>query len=74
MKTESPTSKPRNSWDTDSERSADMRRIMIAEAAFYRAECRGFCGGAEDTLHDWLEAEAEIDQRLLMSSEGVGAR
>ncbi|MBI4757283.1 MAG: DUF2934 domain-containing protein [Betaproteobacteria bacterium] len=30
----------------------------IAEAAYYRAERRGFQGGSE--LDDWLEAEAEV--------------
>lgn len=35
------------------------RHQMIAEAAYYLAECRGFVGGCE--LDDWLAAEAEID-------------
>ena len=34
------------------------RRAMIAEAAYYRAERRGFEPGHE--LEDWLEAEAEV--------------
>lgn len=40
--------------------SPDMRHQMIAEAAYYRAELRGFSGG--DALQDWLDAEIEIDQ------------
>jgi sterol desaturase/sphingolipid hydroxylase (fatty acid hydroxylase superfamily) len=32
--------------------------LMIAEAAFYKAEKRNFCPG--DELRDWLEAKAEI--------------
>ena len=40
----------------------DRRRAMIAEAAYYRAERRGFSGG--DEMRDWLEAEAEIAQQL----------
>jgi len=32
----------------------------IAEAAYYRAEKRGFTPGGE--LQDWLDAEAEIKQ------------
>lgn len=32
---------------------------MIAEAAYYRAQARGFAPGRE--LDDWLEAEAEVD-------------
>jgi hypothetical protein len=35
---------------------------MIAEAAYYKAERRGFNGG--DATRDWCEAEAEIDARL----------
>jgi len=35
------------------------RESMIAEAAYYLAERRGFDGG--DPVADWLEAEAEID-------------
>jgi choline dehydrogenase-like flavoprotein len=38
------------------------RESMIAEAAYYRAERRGFDGG--DPVSDWLEAEAEIDAIL----------
>ena len=41
--------------------SADQRRQMIAEAAYFRAERRGFGG---DPLKDWYEAEAEVDARL----------
>lgn len=39
-----------------------VRHQMIASAAYYRAEKRNFAGGAESQLHDWLEAEAEIDR------------
>lgn len=35
---------------------------MIAEAAYYHAEARGFEGGHE--IDDWLEAEAAIDQTV----------
>jgi hypothetical protein len=35
---------------------------MIAQAAYYRAEKRGFGDG--DPLADWLEAETEIDKQL----------
>lgn len=40
------------------------RHQMIACAAYCLAEKRGFAGGAESQLHDWLEAEAEIDHML----------
>ncbi|GEM_PF-3669644 len=33
-------------------------RARIAEAAYFRAERRGFAGGSE--LEDWLAAEEEI--------------
>ncbi len=39
------------------------RQRMIAEAAYYRAEKRGFAPGRE--VEDWLEAEAEITQVAL---------
>jgi len=38
------------------------RYRMIAEAAYYRAEQRGFAPGAE--LDDWLGAEVEVDALL----------
>jgi hypothetical protein len=42
--------------------SPEKRRLMIAEAAYYRAQRRGFRG---DPVRDWTEAEAEIDAQLL---------
>jgi DUF2934 family protein len=35
---------------------------MIEEAAYYRAEKRGFAPGGE--LQDWLEAEAQVELML----------
>jgi len=40
----------------------DMRRGMIAEAAYLRAERRGFAPGYEE--EDWLAAEVEVDKLL----------
>lgn len=41
---------------------ADVDRYqMIATAAYYRAEHRGFTGG--NPVEDWLAAEAEIDRQ-----------
>jgi hypothetical protein len=40
----------------------DERHRLIAEAAYHRAEKRGFTGG--DPLHDWLEAEAQVENEL----------
>jgi hypothetical protein len=39
--------------------SAEQRREMIQEAAYLRAERRGFVNG--DPVTDWLDAEAEIN-------------
>jgi Protein of unknown function (DUF2934) len=37
-------------------------REMVATAAYYRAQARGFQQGSPE--HDWLAAEAELKQRL----------
>jgi hypothetical protein len=39
-----------------------QRHSLIAEAAFFIAEERGFAPGQE--LDDWLAAEREVDQSL----------
>lgn len=41
----------------------DIRHTAIAEAAYFRAEHRGFVPGHE--LDDWLAAEEEIKDRLI---------
>ena len=46
----------------------DKRSQMIADAAYYRAEKRGF--DPEGQVQDWLEAESEVDA-LLRKSESV---
>lgn len=45
--------------------TSEERQRMIAEAAYYIAEKRGFQGGNCD--QDWLEAAAQID-RIIMGS------
>lgn len=42
--------------------SEDARRAMVAQAAYLRAERRGFAPGGE--LEDWMAAEAEVDALL----------
>jgi hypothetical protein len=42
--------------------SAEGRREMIAQAAYLRAERRGFAPGLE--TEDWLTAELEVDALL----------
>jgi hypothetical protein len=48
--------------------TAHARHGMIAEAAYLRAERRGFSPGYE--LDDWLAAEAEVDA-LLRAGQGT---
>jgi hypothetical protein len=51
---------------TQQKPTSGQRQQMIAEAAYLKAERRGFDGG--DAVRDWCEAEAEIDARLLRFS------
>jgi hypothetical protein len=44
----------------------DLRRSMIAQAAYYRAERRGFEPGHE--AEDWLAAESEVDTALMLGA------
>lgn len=46
----------------------EERFEMIAEAAYYRAQKRGFEG--DEHLQDWLEAEKLIDSQLRQSAAG----
>lgn len=48
----------------------EQRCRMIAEAAYYLAERRGFSGG--DMVEDWRAAEADIDLMLGREEIGVG--
>lgn len=41
----------------------EKRAALIAEAAYFRAEKRGFAPGHE--REDWLAAESEVDSGLL---------
>ncbi|MDR3631297.1 MAG: DUF2934 domain-containing protein [Desulfocapsaceae bacterium] len=47
--------------------SPEQRYKMIAEAAYFQAEKRGFVGG--NMAQDWLEAEAKIDRILQQPPE-----
>lgn len=49
--------------------SEELRRQMIAEAAYFRAQRRGFSSG--DELEDWLESEREIDARIGARHDGT---
>ena len=63
--------KKRVSTATKSEQTltTEQRISMIAEAAYYRAEHRGFSDS--DPEHDWWEAEKEIEA-MLTGSPGRG--
>lgn len=45
------------------------RAALIAEAAYYRAEKRGFAPGGE--VADWQAAEAEVDAKLMRSKKAA---
>jgi hypothetical protein len=49
----------RRSTDETGSNDSSQRRQRIAEAAYYKAERRGFAPGEED--RDWLDAERAID-------------
>ncbi len=51
--------------------AAQRRHRMIEEAAYFRAQRRGFVGG--DPVADWLEAEAEVDRLLAREAAGGDA-
>jgi hypothetical protein len=66
------TTSPKVNGRTDSPMRAiddGERRRMIAEAAYYRAQRRGFANGSPES--DWLEAEAEIIE--LLANAGLRA-
>ena len=63
MDTRSKTTRPaKANAVTRPEITAESRRQMIEEEAYFRAEKRGFTSG--DPVNDWLIAEEEIDQLL----------
>lgn len=47
----------------------EERNRMVAEAAYFRAERRGFAGG--DPVADWVEAEAEVEASLQEQRHGA---
>ncbi|NTV96468.1 MAG: DUF2934 domain-containing protein [Thiobacillus sp.] len=46
----------------NADRQTDRRQQMIAVAAYYLAEKRGFAGDGAD--QDWMAAEAEVDATM----------
>ena len=51
--------------------TTEERIRMIAEAAYFRAERRGFATGGE--MEDWVRAESEID-RLIQTDASHATR
>lgn len=51
---------------------ADVRRKMVADAAYYIAQRRGFQPG--DLVADWAAAEVEIDELLMDTVSARGKR
>ena len=51
--------------------SSEQRLAMIREAAYYKAEKRGFTGGND--AQDWADAEREIDELLAKARAIYGA-
>jgi len=47
---------------TSEQLAAEQRQQLIAEAAYFIAERRGFAPGNE--FDDWLQAEAEVEARI----------
>jgi hypothetical protein len=52
----------RSSQASDIRLSDEAKSQMIARAAYFRAEKRGFAPGGE--LQDWLEAERDVERQL----------
>ncbi len=61
--------KPRGASAAAERAPAAAREPMIAVAAYYRAERRGFAPGSE--LDDWLAAEADIEALLASRQKSV---
>jgi hypothetical protein len=55
-------SRTRGTTSEGNSMQAPSREQMIAEAAYYRAEQRGFAPGHE--MADWLLAEADVERAL----------
>ncbi len=49
--------------------SGEERTRLIAEAAYYRAQARGFAAGSEE--QDWLAAEAEVNAKLMAAQRNL---
>ena len=68
MATVKPTSRTDTQQDVHESQpiTREQRYQMIADAAYFRAESKGFMG---DATQNWIEAEAEVDRALLQSGQ-----
>jgi Protein of unknown function (DUF2934) len=57
-----PKGTPQSAPDRAIGLTPDERHTLVARAAYFRAEARGFAPGRE--LDDWYDAELEVNQRL----------
>lgn len=48
--------------------TSEERHLLIAEAAYYLAEKRGFQGGSPE--QDWFEAANQVDNMFISSGKG----
>jgi hypothetical protein len=53
--------------DPKSEFTGDEWHEMVAQAAYFRAESRGFEGGSPED--DWYEAEAELREQIARAED-----
>ena len=60
--TRAAAAKPRSRAKKSGSVTSEERTRLIAEAAYFKAERRGF--PEDGALEDWVEAEAEIDALL----------
>lgn len=70
-KTAAGTARPARVRPEPAPLSPETRDALIREAAYYRAERRGFAEG--DPGADWVAAEAEIDQMLAAAPDPAPA-
>jgi hypothetical protein len=44
---------------------ASLRHDMISDAAYFRAQARGFVPGKEKEIEDWLAAEQDVEELIM---------
>lgn len=65
-RTTSRAARPRRAASAPTPIDQDQRRALIAQAAYFRAERRGFAPGYE--AEDWLAAETEVDTAMTLGA------